>query len=49
MDIISKLNDELLKQPFSEEQKQLEQLNEYRHIAATYARIENAMAVLYES
>lgn len=46
MDIINKLNNELLKQPFAEEQKYLEQLNECRHIASAYARIENAMAVL---
>ncbi|MDO4165595.1 MAG: LuxR C-terminal-related transcriptional regulator [Bacteroides sp.] len=46
MDIIHRLNNELLKQPFSEEQRQVEQLNECRQIASVYARIENAVAVL---
>ncbi|WP_455671864.1 response regulator transcription factor [Phocaeicola sp.] len=46
MDVIDRLNEELLKQPFTEEQKQTQQFNECRAIAAAYAQIENAMAVL---
>lgn len=46
MNDIHKLNTELLKQPFREEQKQLEELNACRNIASTYAQVENAIAVL---
>ncbi len=46
MDVKTKLNEELLKQPFSKEQKLLLQLNECREIASVYSRIENAIAVL---
>lgn len=46
MDIVSKLNDELLKQSFSEEYKQQECLNESKQMAFNYARIENSIAVL---
>lgn len=46
MDIVNKLKKELLKQAFTEEQKQTERLNECKHIAAIYAQTENAIAVL---
>lgn len=46
MDDISRLNTELLNQPFTEGPRLLEQLDECRHIASVYARIENAIAVL---
>ena len=46
MDIVNKLKKELLKQAFTEEQKQTERLNECKHIASIYAQTENAIAVL---
>lgn len=46
MDIKSKLNNELLKQSFAEEQLQPAKLDECKLIASTYARIENSIAVL---
>ena len=46
MDIIDKLNEELLKQTFAKERKLTEHLDEYKHIASMYARTENAIAVL---
>ncbi len=46
MDIKNKLNNELLKQAFAEEQLQPGKLDECRLIASTYARIENSIAVL---
>ncbi len=46
MDIIDKLNEELLKQTFAKERKLTEHLDEYKHIASMYARTENAVAVL---
>lgn len=46
MDIKSKLNNELLKQTFAEEQLQPGKLDECKQIASTYARIENSIAVL---
>lgn len=46
MDIVNKLKKELLKQAFTEEQKQTERLNECKHITAIYAQTENAIAVL---
>lgn len=46
MDIVNQLNDELLRQVFTEEQKQSIRLDEYREIASIYARIENSIAVL---
>lgn len=46
MDIVNKLNKELRKQTFTEEQELFEQLNECRRIAAIYAKTENAIAVL---
>ena len=46
MDIVSKLNDELLKQSFSEEHMQQECLNESKQMAFNYARIENSIAVI---
>lgn len=46
MDIVSQLNDELLKQVFTEEQKQSIRLDEYKEVASIYARIENSIAVL---
>ena len=45
MDIVNKLKKELLKQAFTEEQKQTERLNECKHIASIYAQTENAIAV----
>lgn len=46
MDILNQLNDELLRQVFTEEQKQSIRLEEYKEIASIYARIENSIAVL---
>ncbi len=46
MDIVSKLNDELLKQSFSVEHMQQECLNESKQMAFNYARIENSIAVI---
>ncbi|MCL3854386.1 helix-turn-helix transcriptional regulator [Parabacteroides sp. GYB001] len=46
MDIVNKLNDELLKQTFTEEQQFSDKLNECKLIASTYALIENSIAVL---
>ena len=46
MDIINELNKEFLAQSFGEEELLLKELNEYKQIASTYARIENAIAVL---
>ena len=46
MDIKNKLNNELLKQAFAEEQLQPGKVDECRLIASTYARIENSIAVL---
>ena len=46
MDIVNKLNDELLKQTFTEEQQLSNRLNECKLIASTYAQIENSIAVL---
>ena len=46
MDIVNKLKKELLKQAFTEEQKQTERLNECKHISSIYAQTENAIAVL---
>lgn len=46
MDIADKLNHELLTQPFAGELKQPGQLDVCRQLAAGYARIENALAVL---
>lgn len=45
MDIVDKLSEELLKQPFTDEQ-QHGILNECQHIASIYAQMENALAVL---
>lgn len=46
MDVIHKLNDELLKQEFTKGQDFSPQLNKYRQIASSYAQIENSIAVL---
>lgn len=46
MNIISKLNDELLQQSFSEEEKLSACLDKYRQIALMYSEIENSIAVL---
>ncbi|WP_321435898.1 helix-turn-helix transcriptional regulator [uncultured Bacteroides sp.] len=46
MDVIHKLNDELLKQKFTKEQEWSARLDECKQIALSYARIENSIAVL---
>ena len=46
MDIVNKLKKELLKQAFTEEQKQTERLNECKHIASIYAQTENPPTII---
>lgn len=46
MDIAYKLNKELLAQPFADEQKQIQSLEDGLQTARCYARTENALAVL---
>lgn len=43
MEIFEELNEELLKQPFADDEKQLAK---YRCVASEYAQVENAIAVL---
>lgn len=46
MNLISELNDKLLQQSFSEEEKLSVCLHKYRHIALMYSEVENSIAVL---
>lgn len=46
MNIVNTLNEKLLKQPFAEDHNKLVSIPHYQHMAAMYARIENAIAVL---
>jgi len=46
MDIVSRLNDELLRQDFAGERHSLEEYERFRLIAQGYASIENALVVL---
>lgn len=46
MDIVNKLSNEFLAQPFTEDKQDVQELNTYKQAAAMYARIENAIAVL---
>lgn len=46
MNIVTTLNEELLKQPFVEERNEPTLLAECRHIAFVYSKIENSIAVL---
>ena len=46
MNVISTLNDKLLKQPFTEARNEAQLLAYYQRIALSYAEIENSLAVL---
>lgn len=46
MNIVSALNEELLKQPFSKDKGETDLLVQYQQVAYSYSRLENSMAVL---
>ena len=46
MNIVTTLNDKLLKQPFGEDLHESDLLSEYQQIAYGYSRVENSIAVL---
>ncbi len=46
MNVVSTLNEKLLSQSFGEEQNESALLKDYQHIAYTYSRLENSIAVL---